>query len=78
MGRRQQYRGRWEPIETAPLDEDVLLLVADNIGEYELPWPCKLTANGWVSQMGGPLAVEPICWRVMHARSPTRQEGHVS
>ena len=55
----------WNPIETAPLDEDVSLEVTDGSGaQYRLPKPCRLTACGWVSSSKGtPLAVTPVKWR---------------
>ena len=70
--RKRKYWGAWAAIETAPLDVDVMLLVADNVGEYELPWPCKLTADGWVScSKGTALLVKPVGWRVADVpRSP--------
>ena len=34
----------WRPIDTAPWDEDVTLLVTDGRGEpYQIPYPCKRT-----------------------------------
>jgi hypothetical protein len=55
----------WNPIETAPLDEDVTLEVTDGRGApYRLPNPCRLTASGWVSSSKGtPLAVTPVRWK---------------
>jgi hypothetical protein len=56
----------WRPVETAPLDEEVELLVADTRGEpYVLPDPCKLTAtSGWVSSAKGtPVGLTPSQWR---------------
>jgi hypothetical protein len=36
----------WNPIETAPLDEDIALPVTDGRGKpYTLQWPCRLTAS---------------------------------
>jgi hypothetical protein len=55
----------WNPIESAPLDEDVTLQVTDGRGgPYTLPGPCRLTASGWVSSgKGTPLAVTPEKWK---------------
>jgi hypothetical protein len=37
----------WNPIESAPFDEDVTLQVIDDRGgPYRLPNPCRLTASG--------------------------------
>lgn len=55
----------WRPIETVPLDEDVMVLVASESGDtYALPFAAKRTADGWVSsRKGTPLSVTPIKWR---------------
>jgi hypothetical protein len=55
----------WNPIETAPLDEDVTLEVTDGRGApYRLPNPCRLTASGWISSSKGtPLTVTPVKWK---------------
>jgi hypothetical protein len=55
----------WQPIESAPLDEDVTLQVTDGRGKpYILVNASKLTAAGWVSSgKGTPLAVTPVKWR---------------
>ena len=49
----------WQPIDTAPIDKDVMLIVTDGQGE-----PFRLTAAGWVSSgKGTPLAVTPLQWK---------------
>jgi hypothetical protein len=55
----------WLSIDSAPLDEDVALLVTDGPSEpYPLKLPCRLTAAGWVSSSKGtPLAVTPVKWK---------------
>jgi hypothetical protein len=55
----------WQPINTAPLDKDVMLFVTDGQGEpYAVYKPFKLTAAGWVSSgKGTPLAVTPLLWK---------------
>jgi hypothetical protein len=52
----------WKPIDTAPLEVDVMLQVSDGQGEpYRLPNPCRLTASGWVSSTKGTaLVVTPV------------------
>jgi hypothetical protein len=51
----------WNPIETAPIDEDVILEVTDRRG---LPYRCSLTASGWVSSgKEALLAVTPVKWK---------------
>jgi hypothetical protein len=55
----------WNPIETAPADEDIALQVTDGRGApYTLQWPCRRTATGWInSRKGTPLEATPIKWR---------------
>jgi hypothetical protein len=37
----------WNPIENAPLDENIALQVTDGRGApYALQWPCRRTATG--------------------------------
>jgi hypothetical protein len=64
----------WNPIESAPFDEDVTLQVTDGRGgPYPIPYPCKLTAAGWVSSSKGtPLAVTPLQWKPYVARPKKR------
>jgi hypothetical protein len=65
MAKRMHLFARdWRLIETAPLDQDVTLLVSDGQGgPYQVPFPCKLTPAGWVNSKGTPLAVTPLQWR---------------
>jgi hypothetical protein len=60
----------WNPIESAPFDEDVSVQATDGRGgPYTLPNPCRLTTSGWVSSnKGTPLAVTPVKWRPYHPR----------
>jgi hypothetical protein len=54
----------WKPIDTAPLDQDVALIVTDGGEPYVIHSPFKLTATGWVSSgKGTPLAVKPLQWK---------------
>jgi hypothetical protein len=54
----------WRPIETAPIDQDVSLIVTDGGEPYVAVGPFKLTAVGWVSSgKGTPLAVTPLRWK---------------
>ena len=55
----------WQPIDTAPIDKEVILIVTDGQGEpYAVLKPFKLTAAGWVSSgKGTPLAVTPLRWK---------------
>jgi hypothetical protein len=64
-GRRSQEKFGWQPIDTAPIDKDVMLIVTDGHGEpYAIFKPLRLTAAGWVSSgKGTPLAVTPLQWK---------------
>jgi hypothetical protein len=54
----------WKPIDTAPFNQDVALIVTDGGKPYLLNSPFKLTAAGWVSSIKGtPLAVKPLQWK---------------
>jgi hypothetical protein len=62
-----------KPIDTAPIDQDVALIVTDGGKPYSLNGPFKLTAAGWVnSGKGTPLAVTPLQWKPYVARSKKR------
>jgi hypothetical protein len=39
----------WKSIASAPRDQDVQLWVEDRFGARALPYPCRLTAQGWVN-----------------------------
>jgi hypothetical protein len=64
----------WQPIDTAPIDKDVMLIVTDGQGElYAVYMPFKLTAAAWVgSGKGTPLAVTPVQWKPYVARPKKR------
>jgi hypothetical protein len=54
----------WKPIDSAPVDQDVALIVTDGGKPYSLNGPFKLTAAGWVrSGKGTPLAITPLQWK---------------
>src|SRR5262249_6284326 len=62
-------RDGWQPIDSAPADEEVELLIADGRGDpYRIPYPCKWTAaSGWVSSAKGTwLPLTPFAWRPFH------------
>ena len=56
----------WNPAETAPHDIAVQVQVTDAAGSlFVLPFPCKLTAEGWVkATTGTALAVSPTRWKL--------------
>src|SRR5262249_47420571 len=63
----------WQPIDNAPADEEVELLIADGRGDpYRVPYPCRWTAaSGWVSSAKGTwLPLIPFGWR------PFRKQAH--
>ena len=55
----------WEKAEMAPEGVTAQVLVTDGTGsDYLLPYPCTLTAEGWVNAASGkPLAVRPTYWK---------------
>jgi hypothetical protein len=54
----------WQPISTAPFDQDVELSVIEANEAHALVFPCRRTAMGWVNMtMRSPLFVEPTHWR---------------
>jgi hypothetical protein len=60
----------WQPINTAPIDKDVMLIVTDGGKPYAVLKPFKLTAVGWISSgKGTPLAVRPLQWKPYVART---------
>jgi hypothetical protein len=64
----------WRPLDSAPVDRDVTLLVIDGASEpYQLKLPSRLTAAGWVSSAKGtPLAVTPVKWKPYVPPQPAR------
>jgi hypothetical protein len=63
----------------APGQEGVTaqVLVTDGTGsDYLLPYPCTLTADGWVNAASGePLAVPPTYWKLYVETLPTAMPG---
>jgi hypothetical protein len=56
----------WKSIASAPSDRDVQLWVQDRFGSRALPYPCRLTMQGWInSWMNIQLSpnVKPAYWR---------------
>jgi hypothetical protein len=64
----------WRPLDSAPVERDVTLLVIDGASEpYQLKLPSRLTAAGWVSSAKGtPLAVTPAKWKPYVPPRPAR------
>jgi hypothetical protein len=70
----------WNPIESAPFNEEVALQVTHGRGgPYTLQWPRRRTATGWInSRKGTPLEVTSVRWRPYLDRPPRppRPERH--
>jgi hypothetical protein len=64
--RRNNIERYWKKAEMAPEGVTAQVLVTDGgDSEYLLPYPCKLTADGWVHAASGkPLAVRPTYWKL--------------
>jgi hypothetical protein len=56
----------WKKSETAPEGVIAQVRVTDGCGsDYLLPYPCKLTKDGWVNAASGKLlAVRPTYWKL--------------
>ena len=75
-----QYSAGWQPLDSAPMDKDVTLLVTDGLSEpYPLKLPSRLTAAGWVSSAKGtPLTVTPTKWKPYSAPGPSLSRTRAS
>jgi hypothetical protein len=59
----------WRPLETAPRDKDVILVVNAEGKKYRLLRPARLTDRGWVtSRTGTILQVHPLKWCLPYGR----------
>ena len=60
----------WKTIETAPHGVIAQVRVTDGCGsDYSLPYPCKLTKDGWVNAASGkPLMVRATYWTLQVER----------
>jgi hypothetical protein len=77
----------WKRVQAAPMGVALQVLVTNRSGDhYVLPYPCSLTAAGWVNAATGiSLALRPTHWqlyvetlpnkRAWVRRSPTRRIG---
>jgi hypothetical protein len=70
----------WKKIETAPAGVAVQVRVTDgSSNDYLLPYPCKLTQDGWVNAAtGSPLAVRPLTGSSTWKPSRGRKGGNAS
>ena len=64
----------WNGVDTAPPEMPLQVLVNDGAGDdYLLPYPCKLTPEGWVNAAtGSPLQVRPTYWKVYLETPPSK------
>jgi hypothetical protein len=55
----------WQPIATAPLEQDLKVRLKDSLGSYVLLFPCRLVpGQGWInSWLKKPLGADPVDWR---------------
>jgi hypothetical protein len=54
----------WQPITTAPFEEDLELAVLDSDGEHALVFPCRRVPGGWVKCGTRQwVSVQPTHWR---------------
>jgi hypothetical protein len=54
----------WQPISTAPLDQDLELAVMENGDAHALVFSCRRAAQGWINASTGKLIeVNPTHWR---------------
>jgi hypothetical protein len=67
----------WQKAEKATEGVTAQVLVTDgNSSDYLLPYPCTLTAEGWVKTASGkPLAVRPTYWKLYVETPPKRKSA---
>ena len=67
----------WKTIETAPHGVIAQVRVTDGCGsDYSLPYPCKLTKDGWVNAASGkPLMVRATHWKLHVETTPRTKVG---
>ena len=54
----------WQPVSTAPYNEDLELAVIDRDGTHALVFPCRRTLVGWIkSSTRERVEVSPTQWR---------------
>lgn len=54
----------WQPIDSAPFNEDLEIAFIDNGEAHYLVFPCRRTSAGWVNGKTGKLVVvHPSHWR---------------
>ena len=53
---------KWKPIETAPRDEDVIVVNRSDPGRVRIAWRGSITGEWWISGAGMIQAVNPTHW----------------
>ena len=54
----------WQPIWTAPFDQDLELAVIDDDGPHPLVFPCRRILEGWMNvETEEHVYVQPTHWR---------------
>ena len=57
--------GEWQPISSAPFDQDLELSVIEANEAHALVFPCRRIANGWLNvKMNSQVFVDPTHWRL--------------
>jgi len=55
----------WQPITSAPYNQDLELAVIERDDTHALVFPCRRTRDGWTDAVTGKrVAVNPTHWRV--------------
>ena len=75
MAMRNTLNRYWKSAEVAPVGIALQVQVTDAAGDlYVLPFPCKLTAPGWVNAVTGTaLVVKPTCWKLHVETLPSKR-----
>jgi hypothetical protein len=75
MSMRNTLDRYWNLAEAAPLGIDLQVQVTNGSGDfYVLPFPCRLTAGGWVNAVTGTaLVVNPTYWKKHVETLPSRR-----
>jgi hypothetical protein len=75
MSMRNTLDRYWKLAEDAPLGIALQVQVTDGSGDfYVLPFPCRLTAAGWVNAItGAALVVNPAYWKLHVETLPSRR-----
>ncbi len=75
MAMRNTLDRYWKSAEVAPVGIALQVQVTDAAGDmYVLPFPCKLTAAGWVNAVAGTaLVAKPTYWKLYVETLPSKR-----